>query len=358
MLAFARGVGAGRWCWGRFWKHSEEDSAISLSIGEIESLPGVQKMPVPGRAAALFLVATTVDGQRKFVSLLSSYTLCRLFRRFVLMCLMERRHSVPCDEIYTVYLTSSSTRKACLNAFTDAVFSSIDLKRKHMRTEALSTMYSVTPSFYELSAILCAVDCELFADSINESGVLNAFCSADPADKAFESIGLWELNEESIVGGAGNPPFCPQFLQKVFRRFDASVKLPIPYCGILIVPSSSKYQVLRLCSTGQGAVIMTIPPNNLGMKPQQIFYTSNQDFFFPQPLNKQGLLVCIWANISYWKLRPPPADVEDVIDAWIMYSCRSPRSVVAHRDVISAIFPRRLRSQSERADKFVEPLLQ
>lgn len=357
MLVFARGVGAGRWCWGRFAKAPEDDSALTLSPSDIRFLPGVEERAVPGRAPHLFLVVNTIDGSRKFVVLLSFCSLRRLFKRFTLTRLMHQSQSVSQNEVFAAFLPASSSRETYIARFAHAVVSFIDAKTKHMRSCALDTMYSITPSFYELCATVCSVDCEMFADAINESGVLSAFCSADSSDVDFGSLGSWESNEERIVGGAGNPPFCPQFLQKLFDTYDAAVQLQGPYCRVLVVPSAQKYRVLEMCATGKGAVVITIPPNNLGMKHQPMFYTTKQDYFFPQPLNKQGLFVCLWVNTTYWKARPPPADVEDIFDAWIMYSCRSPKSVTVHREVISAMFPRCLRSNRELADQLVEPIM-
>lgn len=114
--------------------------------------------------------------------------------------------------------------------------------------------------------------------------------------------------------------------------------------------------VKEKCDLGQAAIILTIPPANLGMKAQSTFYDTCQDYTFPRPLFKQGLVLCLWVNSQYWRLRPPPSDVEEVLHAWVMNACCTPESVTLHSEIIAAIFPKHLRSSVERADMFVEPL--
>ena len=53
--------------------------------------------------------------------------------------------------------------------------------------------YMISPDFYLLWKEICGVIHELFADSMNASGVLDHFCSADTIDKRFGACGSWEM---------------------------------------------------------------------------------------------------------------------------------------------------------------------
>ena len=69
-----------------------------------------------------------------------------------------------------------------------------------------SNAYTVHWSFYAMVRIATGTNFELFADGINESGIMNAFCSADAGDVLFGYIGSWFDMERSIIGRARNPP--------------------------------------------------------------------------------------------------------------------------------------------------------
>lgn len=68
-------------------------------------------------------------------------------------------------------------------------------------------MYSAKPSFYVFWRLIAQLDCELFTDALNESGVLSTFCNVEKADKAFGSLGSWDVSEYSIMGSAWESSF-------------------------------------------------------------------------------------------------------------------------------------------------------
>lgn len=193
MLVYTRGTGAGRWCWGRFRQHEEDEDLCLLNESDLRSLEGVEHRHVPGKGESLFMCATVSAYPRKYKVVVSSFALRRLFRRFV--------------ATYLASPTAPVSKPALMLEFTSSLRALLPGRVLELRSAEASTMYSVTPSFYELASSLAAVDCELFADCVNESGVLSSFCSAKKEDAKFGSLGDWESSHNSIIGGAGNPPF-------------------------------------------------------------------------------------------------------------------------------------------------------
>lgn len=348
MLVTTRGHGAGRWVWGRFLQTRESNGEDFLSNNELLTLAGIEHSHEPGIGEVTLLRVTVYEPPRKFSVHVSTYTVKRLFRRFTEGNMADTSTHLP--------LRTTSLRQYRLGLFLSCLRGLVVERSRDLRRADVSTMYSVTPSFYELSQVLCCATCELFADSINESGVMKTYCSNRSHDKQFGAIGSWEECNNYISGAAGNPPFSSDFIGTIMSAFDRAVVKQVPFCRLLLLPWGSSYGVKVKCERGQGAVLVTIPPQNLGMKAQSAFFEKNQDTFFPQPLRKQGLHICLWVNPEYWLVNPPPADVEDVIWAWVTHSCRSPEEVRVHESTIASIFPVSMRSHHEAADHFVANL--
>lgn len=55
---------------------------------------------------------------------------------------------------------------------------------------------------------------ELFADFVNEYGMMDAVFTADVEDVSFCFIGNWNKSKGEISGGGGNPQFNRDFLGK------------------------------------------------------------------------------------------------------------------------------------------------
>ena len=85
-----------------------------------------------------------------------------------------------------------------LQAFTDSKIGSF---LSHLS----NTMYTTTPSLYECLNRISALVAEIFADGLNDSGVLPSFCSVDASDLWLGAAGRWETAERSIVAEVGNP---------------------------------------------------------------------------------------------------------------------------------------------------------
>lgn len=54
---------------------------------------------------------------------------------------------------------------------------------------------------------------------------------------------------------------------------------------------------------------------NLGFKYESGFRRVTQDVFCPQPHQTQSLLIATWVKYAFWRLCPPPVDVECVLQA-------------------------------------------
>lgn len=86
--------------------------------------------------------------------------------------------------------------------------------------------YTVHPSFYELQRLTFGASDELFADSANESGVVEAYLSADGEDMLVGSSGVWSPATDLAItsGAAGNPPYSAVFLRDIFQTFDGNLR--------------------------------------------------------------------------------------------------------------------------------------
>lgn len=349
MRCCTRGVGAGRWVWGPFLPRDcdtrrYEDLTVLLMNSEILE---TSVAFVPGQGDTRFLNIRVYDGSRKICVRLSSFALSRLTWRY----LTANNVKEPSSSLRTPSLCPAVLQKLCIAVRELMTSNSVDC-----RSDAAHHSWCVTPSFYEMSKLLIGAKCELFADAINESRVLDSFCSLRPADSLFGSLGSWEDMDSTIFSGAGNPPFDVNFISRLIATCDASVRKNSPYCRLLLLPAAPSYRVSSLCQAGSGKIILTIPSNNLGFKRQSSFLDTNQDVFFPQPLRNQALYVCVWVNAAHHEAFQAPADVENILRAWVMFSCRDPESVIFHLDVIKTVLPPRHRTMHERAEEFVKDL--
>jgi len=66
---------------------------------------------------------------------------------------------------------------------------------------------TVSSDLYSLRAVPSHITVELFADCLNESGILHDYCSVEKRDSIFCAIGTWEEVEEIIEGAGGNAQF-------------------------------------------------------------------------------------------------------------------------------------------------------
>ena len=212
-----------------------------------------------------------------------------------------------------------------------------------------SNAYTVHWSFYAMVRIATGTNVELFADGINESGIMNAFCSADAEDFLFGSIGSWFDMERSIVGGAGNPPFNRAFLRDVLRACDCGVaKKSVPYCRVLPLPQSVAMSQTQ--NGVRGVPIVTMPSGFIAFRAQtQRFDRTDPD---PRPHRDQPFAIVVWVNESYFDVAASPYDIETVILGWIISSFGTKSGCVVQNDAVASVFPVDYRSHHWKGQHF------
>jgi len=89
---------------------------------------------------------------------------------------------------------------------------------------------TVSSDLYSLRAVPSHITVELFADCLNESGILHDYCSVEKRDSIFCAIGTWEEVEEIIEGAGGNAQFETTFLHRMLHEFDRGARNSKPYC--------------------------------------------------------------------------------------------------------------------------------
>lgn len=105
-----------------------------------------------------------------------------------------------------------------------AVFTSY-LQHKYVCSLDGPNPFSVPASFYLLFKDIASIKHELFADSLNQTGMLPQFCSKDPTDQNFGSSGTWHDVEDKVIGVAGHPPFNENFLISLLEAVGATYYL-------------------------------------------------------------------------------------------------------------------------------------
>ena len=173
------------------------------------------------------------------------------------------------------------------------------------------TPRTVTLDFYSLWFLSSRVMTELFADAFNESGFMESYCSTDPRDDLFSSLGRWQVREKYIEGAGGNPPFEKEFLHEVVSAFDKDARGITPYfrCGLLSRGKSYKL-ISRIRSlSSKGMLLVRIPPGSLPFRAQEacISYTTSAAY---HQFHELGLF--IWLNREYIEKYPPPKDVKQL----------------------------------------------
>lgn len=296
-----------------------------------------------GACKVLFVFEVHVSS-RKTYHVLSLRTMYRLWLRF-----LQTSAVIECSlghDIVTRCMVTEACTKDAVTLFTNSVTACVAEKARALREGCSTTMYSVTPIFYETWMAMARFDCELFADAINESGIAREFCSLDHIDEDFGSCGSWESADAKIWGGVGNPPYDVTFISRMMTTFETGVQHRSPYFRACILPGGSTYDVERkLLTCGpRGAVIAYIPENELGFVHQESLLSAQTRLPFAKPLRKQKLLLCVWINREYLAERPPPADVKEVIAEFILHACRSPGNCKIYYSKIRELFPLELRS--------------
>lgn len=187
---------------------------------------------------------------------------------------------------------------------------------------------------------------------------MEIYCSSDAVDVAFGAIGSWENSEAQIMAGVANPPLEKKIIAVMMPSFDWGVQRRTPYLRAAVLPSGSSYNVREcVCDAGGLRQILTfIPSGNVGFKYQSILSQHHPDSHFPQLLRDQRSLLCVWENAGCWRYYPPSADVEDFLAAWVLFSCRDPKTAVIEYNSVDLAFQGFSRSEEEAVKHFAEHL--
>lgn len=212
-------------------------------------------------------------------------------------------------------------------------------------------VYAAPPSFYALARACHDCRIELYASSLDESGVMDAFCSADPGHKAFGSVGTWQCCEETIEAGAANPPFNRGVLLGMLAAFDEGVVRSKPYFGLAIVPAS--LAAGGLLPTTFGEVLLPIPGGCLPFRSKDALLQASRRCT-PQPNWKMRILVVVWVNRAYLLAHLAPVDVEDAYMAWAALCMENQDRVHCEVSAMRRALPSELRGGDARAHLFSE----
>lgn len=132
-----------------------------------------------GSATRLFFAQNYLIGIESISVRLSENALHRLSWRYV----TANGHKESIDDFIDEEIVTSVR---------DAIVQVMIANSALCRTTATTTSWTVSPSFYEMAAIIVNASSEFFSDVVNESGVLSTFCSLSAKDSLFGSCGLWE----------------------------------------------------------------------------------------------------------------------------------------------------------------------
>lgn len=74
-----------------------------------------------------------------------------------------------------------------------------NIQRKYGKVDSRNA-WTVSPDLYSVWPCTSSITVELFANSMNESRVLEGYCSLDAEDSKFSASGSWMEVEESLEG--------------------------------------------------------------------------------------------------------------------------------------------------------------
>lgn len=279
MRCYSRGVGAGRWVWGNFLARQYDSPAVVGLVHRLLDTEQSINAHVPGLGKQTFLCATQSDGHRKYSVRLSENALRRLSWRYLNANAYTDASDVPCREEVVIDL-----RRAILHA--------MSANSALCRTDGAANSWTITPSFYEMAAILVDASCELFSDAVNESGVLGKICSLSADDASFGSCGSWESVDEYVLAGAAGP--CGGFPAEILRLKKTSylvlyilamrecprVGLTAVYCFFLRPRSTES---LKGVTMAKDLSFYTYLPTTLALKGRVPFFTTTRALDFHTP---------------------------------------------------------------------------
>ena len=194
------------------------------------------------------------------------------------------------------------------------------LQKKFTESKVSSNPFTVSKDFYKLFKALARVTHELFADAINQSGVLDYFCSKDVFDEQLGAVGNWNEVEDEVMGGVGHPPFNEKVLFNILKAAESGVTSGKPYFRAYLLPYQPETEMHRSITdvrTG-GEIVAVIHPQNFGsfLKHQRDFFEDEQDLDDNLDDFATPLCIAVWINEAYRVQFPPPIDVEDCFALW------------------------------------------
>lgn len=204
-----------------------------------------------------------------------------------------------------------------------------DLVLREQESAISSGSWQVTPDLYSLWSLTSALSVELFADSLNESGVCRRYCSLHESDKVFGSLGSWHVCDSIIEGGGANPPFHMQ--REVCSIFERGVMEEKPYCRCAVLSLSNGGGVRENIThslSSNGFMLMSFPAGALPFRSQHSLLSTRNVRPTAAPYLSVGLF--IWVNRSYLKKYPPPRDIEAAYMNWATLSTGLPNGSLVY----------------------------
>lgn len=237
----------------------------------------------------------------------------------------------------------------------EALVALVSLVRFKYSSIFYGTSWTLSADLYTLWSLTSKVSTKLFADSLNESGVLRNFCSMSPVDTAFGSSAGWEDVEGFYEGGAGNPPFDAKFIAQMMHNFDAGCRRQLPYCRCVLLPLGKRYGVKThvRSPSSRASLVVSIPGGTIPFKQQATHLAEGGTH--PKPCRKQELYIVIGVNREYINMHPPPADVEIAYMRWVARACCKPERVQVHYNALQQVFPVHLRCNESVAELLPVP---
>ena len=188
---------------------------------------------------------------------------------------------------------------------------------------------------------------QLFADSVNQAGVLDNFFSEDDMEKSFGSCGSWEEVEGYITSAIGFPSGNRLSIPKILSTFDRNVCSERPYCRVLLLPvhEGSEFDIHQKTNqrTSSGEVLIDFNPFQLMFQQQIDFFcaTGNEEEKRLYDCEKSFSII-VWINRAFQMLHPPPSDVEECLLKWSIRWFDD--AEIFNLDAVPGLFPHLLRN--------------
>lgn len=331
----------------------------SPALTSYESIRGTLTCSVSRSSSNTFLkLVIRVPRWREFsgkTSIIVSEAMYKLYCRYLSHVASSHKAALTassfplCNEQHS----TCTANPCCLPGGHDKLFLRhlFDMVLREQETAISCGSWQVTPDLYSLWSLTSALSVELFADSLNESGVCRSYCSPHELDKVFGSLGSWYDCERTIEGGGANPPFHMQ--QEICSVFERGVMSEEPYCRCAVLSLSKRGGVCENIThsvSSSGFMLMSFPAGALPFRSQHSLLSTRNTRPTAAPYLSVGLF--IWVNRSYLQKYPPPRDVEEAYMNWATLSTGLPIGSRVHFSAFRTAFPFESRSEMTVAHRF------